>query len=110
MKASVQVGSTTIQNQMNLHIKVSLKLIFFDNHIIRHQKISQWVYLIHTDPGGLAACLLQCEEFGIGKNQCKKACYCMESCLKEIDLEDSHLFSEELMKCSEKCRRIYLGK
>ena len=77
---------------------------------MRHHKTNHWIYLICTDPDDLAPCLLQCKEFGIGENQCRKACYCMDSCLKEIDLEDSHLVSQELIKCSEKCKKIYQGK
>ena len=80
--------------------------IKFNSQKILHNKINPCLYLIYT---GIAPCLIQCKEFGIGKNQCRKACYCMDSCLKEIDTEDSHLVSQELIKCSKKCRKIYQG-
>ena len=79
----------------------------YKRYILGKKSITSCLLLIYTDIG---PCLIQCKEFGIGENQCRKACYCMDSCLKEIDTDDSHLFSQELIKCSEKCKKIYQGK
>ena len=96
MKANAQVSTITIK-----------KMIKFTCQNIFHKKVNACLGLIYSDIG---PCLNQCKEFGIGENQCRNACYCMDSCLKEIDTEDSHLVNQELIKCSEKCRKIYQGK